>query len=188
MNNSTFELSTSELSTTELKEMAAHIGAERDRAAQTYYQLRIVYNLLNKVGAAEIESYGVRTAYYGVLYALQGGKEITPSQLRHFVLSGVSNMTALIDRMERDGLVSRRRDQQDRRKVIISLTEQGEEVSRRVVPGHVNWVKRTMSVFRERDLEQFNRLLGLLWEQVCRQAVEFDIEVTEVPQEVYGDE
>lgn len=188
MNNSTYELSTDKLSTIELKNLAAHIGAEQDQAAQTYYQLRIVYNLLNKVGAADIESYGVRTAYYGVLYALQGGKEIATSRLCHFVLSGVSNMTSLIDRMVRDGLVRRRRDKRDRRKVIIRLTERGEEISRQVVAGHVNWVKKTMSVFREEDLEQFNRLLGLLWEQVVRQAVEFGIEVTEIPQEVNGDE
>lgn len=176
------------MSATELKELAAHIGAEQDQAAQTYYQLRIVYNLLDKLGAVDIESYGVRTAYYGVLYALQGGKEITPSQLRHFVLSGVSNMTALIDRMVRDGLVRRRRDEQDRRKVFICLTEQGEEASRRVVPVHVDWVKKTMADFSEKDLEQFNRLLGLLWQKVCSQAVELGVEIAGIPQEVNGDE
>jgi MarR family transcriptional regulator, organic hydroperoxide resistance regulator len=188
MNNSTFELSTSELSTIELKELAAHIGAEREQAAQTYYQLRIVYNLLNRVGSADIESHGVHTAYYGVLYALRGGKEITPSQLRHYVLSGISNMTSLIDRMVRDGLVRRWRDEQDRRKVKICLTERGEEASRRVVAGHVDWVKKTMAVFKEQDLEQFNRLLGLLWQEVCSQANELGIEIAGIPQEVNGND
>jgi DNA-binding MarR family transcriptional regulator len=187
MNNSTLELSTSELSAIELKELAAHIGAEHDQAAQTYYQLRIVYNLLDKVGAADIEKHGVRTAYYGVLYALQGGKEITPSQLRHYVLSGVSNITSLIDRMVRDGLVRRRHDEQDRRRVIISLTEKGEEASRKVVAGHVDWVKNTMAVFNEQDLLWFNRLLGLLWREVCSQAGELGLEIASVPKEVNGD-
>ena len=188
MDNYTSVLSTSELSGIELKELAAYIGAEQDQAAQTYYQLRIVYNLLDKVGAANIESYGVRTAYYGVLYALRGGKAITPSQLRHFVLSGVSNMTSLIDRMVRDGLVRRQRDEQDRRKVFISLTERGEEASRLVVARHVDWLKKTMAVFDEQGLEQFNRLLGLLWQEVCSQAGELGIEIASVSQEGNGDD
>ncbi len=180
MRYSTCELSTSEGYSKELKELVARISHEQDQAAQVYCQLRIVYTLLSRVGAADIESYGVQAAYYGVLYALQGGKEATPSQLRHYVLSGVSNVTALIDRMVRDGLVRRWHDEDDRRKVKICLTERGEEACQQVVPGHVAWVKKTMSIFSEGDLKQFDRLLGRLWQAVRSQEIELNIENAEM--------
>lgn len=155
-----------------IKEVAASIGKEPQMTIQAYYQLRLVYNLLNKIGGANIEKLGIRTAYYGVLYALKDGEKISSSELSQRVLSGLSNLTSLIDRMERDGLVTRLRDEKDRRKTLLKLTEAGERISQKVVSPHLEWIMKTMEVFSENELEEFSHLLEILWKELLKQAEE----------------
>ena len=45
------------------------------------------------------------------------------------------SMTRLVDRLERRGLIERTRDEEDRRRVVASLTEEG----RRVIGGIPSW-------------------------------------------------
>jgi len=81
-----------------------------------------------KKGLAEAGVGEVRPAYLGALFALwqQNGLKVVELGRR----SGLetSTMTGLIDRMERDGLVERRDDENDRRVQRINLTDKGREV------------------------------------------------------------
>jgi len=81
-----------------------------------------------KKGLAEAGVGEVRPAYLGALFALwqQNGLKVVELGRR----SGLetSTMTGLIDRMERDGLVERRDDENDRRVQRIHLTDKGREV------------------------------------------------------------
>ncbi|MCL4540245.1 MAG: MarR family transcriptional regulator [Bacteroidetes bacterium] len=71
---------------------------------------------------------GVKPAYLGALFVLwkEDGLKVVDLGRR----SGLetSSMTGLIDRMERDGLVERRDDANDRRVQRINLTEKGRQV------------------------------------------------------------
>lgn len=158
-----------------LGEVAALIGEEPQMTHQAYYQLRLVYNLLNKIGEADIVKLGVWSANFGVLYALKHGRKLSSSDLSQSVLSGLSNLTSLIDRMERDGLVTRLHDEKDRRKTLLELTEEGERICQTVVPSHLDWIMKTMAVFSDNELEEFCRLLGILWTELVKQAEEADI-------------
>ena len=50
------------------------------------------------------------------------------------------NITGLIDRMEDDGLVSRRANPEDRRSFIVSLTPRGKEIFEEMAIEHGHWV------------------------------------------------
>lgn len=52
----------------------------------------------------------------------------TPSQLAREVSLSQATVTGIIDRLERGGLVERRRDHKDRRRVSIYITEKGKEL------------------------------------------------------------
>ena len=153
-----------------LRKAAESVSRESQKTSQAYYQLRLVYNLLNKIGGDNIEKSGIRTAYYGVLYALKDGEILSSSDLSKRVLSGLSNLTSLIDRMERDGLVIRLQDDIDRRKTLLKLTEEGELISQKVVSPHLEWIMKTMDVFSENQLEEFCHLLEILWKELLKQA------------------
>lgn len=69
-----------------------------------------------------------------------GGRRMT--ELAKAVLLTKSGFTSLVDRMERDGLIERRPDPEDRRATRIALTAEGEERFREASALHREVVHR----------------------------------------------
>src|SRR3990172_11903220 len=60
----------------------------------------------------------------------------TPAELSRHLLVTAGNITGLVDRMEKAGLVSRTPDPKDRRTIRLHLTDKGKEMARTVIPRH----------------------------------------------------
>lgn len=64
---------------------------------------------------------------FGVLEALYHRGPLSAGELAEKILKSAGNLTLVLANLERDGLVSRERDQADARRWIISLTSAGRE-------------------------------------------------------------
>jgi DNA-binding MarR family transcriptional regulator len=73
--------------------------------------------------------YGVTGAQAGVLRTIRDAGPASSAQLSRILYVTPSTMTGLIDRLEIKGLVVRNKKAGDRRVSIISLTEEGKELS-----------------------------------------------------------
>jgi MarR family transcriptional regulator, 2-MHQ and catechol-resistance regulon repressor len=135
-----------------------------------YFRLRRVNRLLESMVTDNFTGFRVRPAYYTVLHALRGGQTLSPTELRSHVLRGRSNMTTLLDRMERDGLVLRQPDPGDRRKYSMRLTAVGEELIAQAHPQHMEWIHQIMSTLSPKEISQLQALLERLWEGLNSQA------------------
>ncbi|MGZ9225068.1 MAG: MarR family winged helix-turn-helix transcriptional regulator, partial [Anaerolineales bacterium] len=74
------------------------------------------------------------------------------------VLKSGSNMTTVIDNLERDGLVRRERDAKDRRVIHVHLTEAGKGKIEAVFPGHVAALVEEFSVLSASEQETLGEL------------------------------
>lgn len=95
--------------------------------------LAIVYTatLLEKRGGRLLRAHGLTDAQFNVLMMLHyQGERGRMSQIRlgRLLLVNRSNVTGLVDRMERDGLVRREDDPGDRRVNLVAITDKGESV------------------------------------------------------------
>lgn len=75
-----------------------------------------------------LEPHGLRFSEYSVLRVLRyagPSSELTPTRLADLTLITTGGMTKIVDRLERSGLVGRRADPDDRRGVLVSLTDSG---------------------------------------------------------------
>jgi DNA-binding MarR family transcriptional regulator len=61
-------------------------------------------------------------------------------------------MTKQIDRLERDGLVERTQSEEDRRRVAIRLTEEGQRLLRRVRSRRTAWLAQRLGELDDREL------------------------------------
>ncbi|WP_417582998.1 MarR family winged helix-turn-helix transcriptional regulator [Pelagibacterium sp.] len=70
---------------------------------------------------------GLASAYVPVFYALSEMPEMTQAELTAFVGIEQPTMAATLNRMDRDGLLTRRADPNDGRKQLIGLSDSGRE-------------------------------------------------------------
>jgi MarR family 2-MHQ and catechol resistance regulon transcriptional repressor len=74
---------------------------------------------------------------FAVLEALYHLGHLTQGEVSSKILKSTSNITTVLDNLERDGLVRRERDAKDRRVIHVHLTEAGQGKVEAVLPAHV---------------------------------------------------
>jgi MarR family 2-MHQ and catechol resistance regulon transcriptional repressor len=95
---------------------------------------------------------------FAVLEALYHLGPMTQGAISQKVLKSGSNMTTVIDNLERDGLVRRERDASDRRVIHVHLTNAGSNKVEEVFPGHVAALVEEFSVLSASEQETLGAL------------------------------
>jgi DNA-binding MarR family transcriptional regulator len=101
----------------------------------------------------------------------EDGQTLAALSRRMLVTAG--NLTGLVDRAERDGVVERRPDPSDRRLSRVFLTSRGRELVQGLIPAHAHHVSELLSMLDATERRELRRLLGKLRDSlVARQARE----------------
>jgi len=79
-----------------------------------------------RIGDARLRAVGLATAQLPVLSMLSGGRQMSQIELARRTKVEQPSMAQLLTRMERDGLITRVPDPNDRRSSLIMLTEEAE--------------------------------------------------------------
>jgi MarR family transcriptional regulator, 2-MHQ and catechol-resistance regulon repressor len=95
---------------------------------------------------------------FAVLEALYHLGSMTQGEVGVKILKSTSNITTVIDNLERDGLVRRERDAQDRRVIHVHLTEAGSSKVEAVLPDHVAALVEEFSVLSASEQETLGEL------------------------------
>jgi DNA-binding MarR family transcriptional regulator len=119
--------------------------------------LAVTAELKEEFALAGLE--GVRPAYLGVLMSLWREDGLNVAELGRRAGVEPSTMTGLLDRMERDRLVVRRADPEDRRAQRIQLTEEGGQVRDRVLKVVDHTLNRVLRGVSEEDLLRAKEVL-----------------------------
>jgi DNA-binding MarR family transcriptional regulator len=101
----------------------------------------------------------------------EDGQTLAALSRRMLVTAG--NLTGLVDRAERDGVVERRPDPSDRRLSRVFLTSRGRELVQGLIPAHAQHVSELLSMLDATERRELRRLLGKLRDSlVARKARE----------------
>jgi len=95
---------------------------------------------------------------FAVLEALYHLGPLTQGEVSGKVLKSGSNITTVIDNLERDGLVQRERDKKDRRVIHVLLTESGKKRLEAVLPIHIAALVDEFSVLTKNEQESLASL------------------------------
>jgi MarR family 2-MHQ and catechol resistance regulon transcriptional repressor len=105
---------------------------------------------------------GLTTTQLGVLEALLHKGPLTHRDLSRKVLTSAGNMSDVIDKLERRGLVARTPCPTDRRQVLVVLTPDGEATIKDIFPAHAGDIAAAMSSLDAGELETLEHLLRKL--------------------------
>jgi MarR family 2-MHQ and catechol resistance regulon transcriptional repressor len=140
--------------------MPIHYSGNRAelRTLDTFVKLtRCTNSLLGRL--AERNTVGDLTwSQFAVLEALYHLGPLTQGEISAKVLKSGSNMTTVIDNLERDGLVRRERDTKDRRVIHVHLTEAGTGKIEAVLPGHVAALVEEFNILSPKEQETLGEL------------------------------
>jgi MarR family 2-MHQ and catechol resistance regulon transcriptional repressor len=95
---------------------------------------------------------------FAVLEAIYHLGHMTQSEISGKVLKSGSNMTTVIDNLERDGFVRRERNTNDRRVIHVHLTEAGRGKIEAVLPGHIAALVEEFKVLTASEQETLGEL------------------------------
>ncbi|GEK46948.1 MarR family transcriptional regulator [Halomonas pacifica] len=87
---------------------------------------------------------------------------LTPTQLFEALMISSGGMTNRLDRLERAGWIRRSPNPEDRRGVLVSLTDEGLALMNRLIPRHVANEARLLAALSREEQETLSRLLGKL--------------------------
>jgi DNA-binding MarR family transcriptional regulator len=92
-----------------------------------------------------------------LLHATRG--QTSPNQLAPLIGTDTAGMTRLLDRLEDKGFIRRGRHLEDRRSIVIEVTEEGRAVAPLLAPvfGRVN--TQMLDGFSEKEIRQLTRML-----------------------------
>ncbi len=100
---------------------------------------------------------------FDVLAALQRrGERTTMSEISRMLLVSNGNVTAVVDRLEADGLVRRSADGSDRRTVYVSLTAKGARQFARLAAGHEREVNELFGSLSASEIDSLTVILRRL--------------------------
>lgn len=101
-----------------------------------------------------------------VLKLLEGVGDLSLSELSERIQARNSTITGIVDRMERDGLVVRRRSERDRRVVEIVLTPRGQTLARAIPVQPMQMFASALRSLPAEDREALRRILRAMSDHV----------------------
>jgi DNA-binding MarR family transcriptional regulator len=136
---------------------------------KTWLLLHQTYNLVLRSEDNAFAKVGISTQQHSALMAIRYMQTpVTPTDVANWLDRNPNGISMLIDRMVKDGLVSRIRDLRDRRSVRLEITEKGNEILDHAT--FIGWqlIEKILSAVQEEELS----LLTDLLEKVRKKAFE----------------
>ena len=119
---------------------------------QVMVALRRIIRSIDIHSRTLVKHYGLTGPQLVVLQEIYKREEITPGQLAKAISLSQGTVTGILERLEKRGLVVRRRSQSDRRRVLVEATAAGRELMATAPP-----------LMQEAFVERFGDLQD--WEQ-----------------------
>ena len=122
-------------------------------------ELRYISGIIKQKGREILNSYTITPPQFVALQWLFEHGDMTIGDLSNKMFLAFSTTTDLVDRMEKNDLVVRIREEQDRRVVRIKLLEEGERIIEEVIKKRQDYLEAVLEDFSEEEVEQFSSLL-----------------------------
>ncbi|HWT35508.1 MAG TPA: MarR family winged helix-turn-helix transcriptional regulator [Paraburkholderia sp.] len=108
---------------------------------------------------AAVKGLKVRAHHVGIFMSLLRGTDTTPAMLSRHLGIDTGLMTRTLDKLEALGMLTRTRDQDDRRVVNLELTEAGREVALRITEIAPDVLNARLQCFTQEEFDELRRLL-----------------------------
>jgi len=137
-----------------------------DEVAHMEKELRYIAAIIKQQGRRILSNYTITPPQFVALQWLFEHGDMTIGDLSNKMFLAFSTTTDLVDRMEKNALVKRVRNDQDRRVVRIHLLSEGERVIEEVIDKRRHYLNSVLVNFDEQQVKDFSDLLSKLHQEM----------------------
>lgn len=133
------------------------------------YSLALIFNIVDNRITNYLKDYSLTTGKLNILIAVkhQGGEKGIPQvQISKHLIVTPSNMTKMIDKLEKEGMVTRSALEGDRRVNIVNITKKGSDLLDSVWEGYNSQLKEQINYLPKDKQKQLASLLVEWFEKI----------------------
>jgi DNA-binding MarR family transcriptional regulator len=116
----------------------------------------------NAEANAHLSPLGLKARSYAVLSLACSGENPSQRELADFLTLDASQIVALVDGLEKQGLVAREQDPRDRRSNVITATPAGQGLHEKALEAIAQAESRSLSALSSAERDELRRLLTLI--------------------------
>jgi MarR family 2-MHQ and catechol resistance regulon transcriptional repressor len=148
--------------------MGTHYKGSRKEtdALNSYIKLIRAAESLNSKINLELSEHDLTESQFGVLDALLHLGPLKQKEIGKKILKSGGNITMVIDNLEKQDLVQRKRGEKDRRHFIVHLTVKGKNNILDVLPYIIEIIKKHFDILNSAEQKEFQRLCKITGLQV----------------------
>jgi len=137
-------------------------GKKADLALGLWVKLARAFSTFNKYSNESIRTFGLTAAQFGTLECLGHLGPMTIGELSKKMLFSGGNTTCVMDNLEKEGIVERVHDDNDRRVINVRLTDKGEKLFDKTFKVHKDHITKLAATLTENEQEELAHLLKKL--------------------------
>src|SRR5574341_663408 len=135
-------------------------SACRKEARKLWVVLARCFSAFTQTSAQHLKTFDLTPPQFGVLESLAHVGPMKMCEIGSKLLMSGANVTGLVDRLEKKGLVRRVVDAEDRRLFRIHLTEEGSKLIAKIFPLHASHIEEFASVLTSKEKRLLTDLLN----------------------------
>ena len=135
-----------------------------EQVASIEKHLRKIDYIIRKEGRGILNDFNITVPQFTALQILINNGNMTIGELSQKMVLACSTITDLIDRMEKSELVSRKKDDKDKRVVRIEVLPKGYDILEKVLVKRREFLSSKLNNFSVEDKEALNKVLGELYD------------------------
>ncbi|KSU63904.1 MarR family transcriptional regulator [[Bacillus] enclensis] len=128
--------------------------------------LRYISSIIKQKGREILSQYTLTPPQFIALQWLFEYGDMTIGDLSNKMYLACSTTTDLVDRMEKNELVERVKDENDRRVVRIHMLKEGERIIEEVIEKRQNYLQSVLEDFSQEEVEGLKRNLAKLHQEM----------------------
>ncbi|WP_147803465.1 MarR family winged helix-turn-helix transcriptional regulator [Alkalicoccus halolimnae] len=146
------------------------VKVELEQVAAIEKSLRMVADIVKQKGREILNEFPITPPQFVALQWLHEFGDMTIGELSSKMYLACSTTTDLIDRMEKNELVERVKDTNDRRVVRIHLLEKGRTIIKEVIHQRQVYLQNVLEGFSKENVDFLENSLDVLFDEMKKDA------------------
>lgn len=130
------------------------------KSMAVYISMSRVINTLRRENNKLILKHDLTLGQFAVMEALYSKGRLSTGEVMEKILTTSGNIPVIVKNLEKDGFITRKQDEFDKRRFILDLTDKGKDLMDEIVPENLKFMDELISLWDDDEKEELIILMN----------------------------